>query len=318
MLFKSSEMLSNTGELLMKPSFSIPGVIVPMITPFTAQGTVDIPAIFRLIDHLVANGASPFVLGTTGESASISTEQKRTLVKAMIEANAKRSLTFAGISSNSYEISIMEAKHYFEEGVDIFVAHPPCYYPLSDQQILSYFEKLADDIPAPLVLYNMPVVTHCSISLTVIEELSQHTNIIGIKDSERDLGRLKKILDRWGNNPNFAHLVGWGAQMAFGLINGSSGIVPSSGNLIPRLYVELFQAARKKDQQETTHLQKLADQVSRIYQEGRNLGQSLAALKVMLSEKNLCQPYMLSPLDRLSASEENSIIQQMKISGVFS
>lgn len=302
---------------MLKPSFSIPGVIVPMITPFTAQGTVDIPAIFRLIDHLVANGASPFVLGTTGESASISTEQKRVLVKAMIEANAKRSLTFAGISSNSYEISIMEAKHYFEEGVDIFVAHPPCYYPLSDQQILSYFEKLADEIPAPLVLYNMPIVTHCSISLTVIEELSQHTNIIGIKDSERDLGRLKKILDRWGNNPNFAHLVGWGAQMAFGLMNGSMGIVPSSGNLIPHLYVELLHAARKKDQQETTHLQKLADRVSRIYQEGRNLGQSLAALKVMLSELKLCEPYILPPLNRLSASEENSIIQQMKISGVF-
>jgi len=302
----------------MKPSFSIPGVIVPMITPFTAQGTVDTPAIFRLIDHLVAHGASPFVLGTTGESASISTEQKRVLVRAMIEANAKRSLTFAGISSNSYKISIMEAKQYFEEGVDIFVAHPPCYYPLSDLQILSYFEKLADDIPAPLVLYNIPVVTHCSISLTVIEELSQHTNIIGIKDSERDFERLKRILERWGNNPSFVHLVGWGAQMAFGLMNGSSGIVPSSGNLIPHLYVELFQAARKKDQQETAHLQGLADQVSRIYQEGRNLGQALAALKVMLSEMNLCKPYMLPPLDRLSASEEDSVIQQMKISGVFS
>lgn len=302
----------------MKNDLSISGVIVPMITPFTAEGIVDIPATFKLIDHLISKGTFPFVLGTTGESASISNDQKLVLVKTMIEVNAERSLTFAGISSNSYENSITKAKQYFDEGVDIFVAHPPCYYALSDIQILSYYEKLADDIPAPLVLYNIPAVTHCSISLAVLEELSQHPNIIGLKDSERDLIRLKKILARWGNNPDFVHLVGWGAQMAYGLMNGSSGIVPSSGNLVPHLYAELFQAAQRKDQQETENLQKLTDQISRIYQEGRNLGKSLAALKVMLSEMNLCEPHMLLPLDRLSVSEENSVIQQMKDSNIYS
>jgi len=134
----------------MNSTFAVSGVIVPMVTPFTAEGIVDIPATFRLIDHLVTQGTSPFVLGTTGESASISNEQKRVLVRAMIEANAERSLTFAGISSNSLECSIMQAKAYFDEGVDIFVAHPPCYYPLSDKQIISFFKKLADNIPAPL------------------------------------------------------------------------------------------------------------------------------------------------------------------------
>jgi 4-hydroxy-tetrahydrodipicolinate synthase len=283
-----------------------------MVSPFTQEGMVDIPAALRIVDHIVSHGASPFVLGTTGEAASISSEQKHVLVKAMVQANAKRSLTFAGISSNSFETSLNEAKRYFDEGVDYFVAHPPSYYPLFDHQIVVYFEKLADGIPAPLVLYNIPSVTHCSISINVIESLCQHPNIIGIKDSERDLERLKTILNNWGNQPEFAHLVGWGKQMTFGLLNGSSGIVPSSGNLVPHLYVELYQAAQNNEKSEAENLQHLLDRISRIYQEGRNLGQSLAALKVMLSKLKICEPYLLPPLNRLTAEEDHSIIQQMK------
>ena len=298
-------------------TLQISGVIVPMITPVTSQGSLDIPAAFRIIDHVVKQGASPFVLGTTGESALIPAEQRRLMVKAMIEANAERSLTFAGISFNSYENALTAARNYFDEGVDAFVAHPPCYYPLSDLQMLNYFEKLADAIPAPLILYNIPAVTHCSISLNTIEVLSQHPNILGIKDSERDLDRLKILLQRYGNSTDFAYLGGWGTQMAFVLLNGAAGIVPSSGNLIPKIYLSLFQSARKGDNVEAERLQKTADQVSRIYQEGRNLSQSLAALKVMLSELKLCDPYVLPPLNRLTQEEEAVILKQMQDIDVF-
>jgi 4-hydroxy-tetrahydrodipicolinate synthase len=141
--------------------------------------------------------------------------------------------------------------------------------------------------------------------------LSGHPNIIGLKDSERDLERMKKILKRWGNNPDFVYLVGWGAQMAYGLLHGSAGIVPSSGNLVPHLYLKLFHAARDKNKKETEQLQGLVDRISQIYQEGRNLGQSLAALKVLLAEMNLCEPHLLPPLERLSPAEEFSLVEQM-------
>jgi dihydrodipicolinate synthase/N-acetylneuraminate lyase len=302
----------------MNASYSVSGVIVPMVSPFTEQGTIDVPAVFRLTEKLVSHGASPFVLGTTGESASISSSQKIVMIKAMIEANAERSMTYAGISSNSYESSVTLAKRFFDEGIDIFVAHPPCYYPLTDAQIISYYEKLAGDIPGPLVLYNIPAVTHCSISLAAIDELSQHQNIIAIKDSERDINRLVTILAKYNKDPNFVHLIGWGAQMSFSLKNGSGGMVPSSGNLVPGLFVDMFQAAKEKDYKKTENLQNLADQVSRIYQEKRKLGESLAALKIMLSEMNLCKPHVLPPLVRLSPADEDSIVREMQDCSIFS
>ena len=301
----------------MDPVAAVSGVIVPMVTPFTVDGKVDIQATVRLVDHIVGNNASPFVLGTTGESASIPGEQKQILVRAMIEANAGRTLTFAGISSNSFTASVNEAKLYFEEGVDVFVAHPPCYYSISDNQMLKYFEKLADSIPGPLILYNIPAVTHCSISLQTIDSLMNHPNIFGIKDSERDFERLKTILDNLRDTPDFVHLVGWGAQMAYGLLNGSKGIVPSSGNLVPQLYVQLYQAVQKREDSKIEQLREELDQISRIYQEGRTLGKSLAALKVMLSELGLCDVYLLPPLDRLDSEEEKSILRQMREFQVF-
>ena len=108
------------------------GVIVPMITPFTKDGKIDIEATGRIIEHLIAAGTAPFILGTTGESASIPEKVRPAFVKAMVEASPGESKTYAGISSPCFQTSVEAANQYFELGVDAVVVHPPSYYPLSD------------------------------------------------------------------------------------------------------------------------------------------------------------------------------------------
>lgn len=291
------------------------GVIVPMITPFTEEGQLDEPAVTRIVQYLVENTTAPFVLGTTGEAASIPKEIRLRLVQLMCRTAGGQVRTYAGISGNSLSCSLEAAKAYFDLGVSAVVAHLPWYYPLTADQMLRYYEMLAEQIPGPLVLYNIKSTTNLSIPLQVVDELSRHERIVGIKDSERDLRRLEISIEKWKDRADFSHLTGWGAQFARGLSLGSDGIVPSSGNFAPKLYRRLFEAGERGDWTTAQTLQNQADEISSIYQNDRTLSQSLAALKVVMSALDLCQPHVLPPLLPLSRDEEVYLkekVQQLK------
>src|SRR5438067_2486554 len=105
------------------------GLVPPMITPFTTDGAVDVPAERRVIDHLIAGGASGiFVLGTTGEAASIPNDEKTRLVAAMAEHVGRRAVRYAGISGNCFREQVEAANEYKKIGVDALVAHVPYYF----------------------------------------------------------------------------------------------------------------------------------------------------------------------------------------------
>lgn len=283
------------------------GVIVPMITPFNKNLLIDLQAIEKILDTFVEANVSPFLLGTTGESVSISESQKTLLVKSVVEFVKKRVKTYAGISGNCLQESIENAKLYADFGVDVVVAHLPFYYPMSSSQMLRYYEQLANSIPCPLILYNNPITTKQSVPLEVIDQLSHHTNIVGLKDSERGIERLDKSIKLWSDRADFAHLVGWAAQSAYSLLQGSDGIVPSTGNLIPRIYSDLYKSAIMGESEKANELQEKTNKISEIYQKDRNISQSIPALKTMMSAYGLCQPFVLPPMYDLDTKEQGLI-----------
>ncbi len=283
------------------------GVVIPMVTPFTDDGTIDEQAAVKLSKLFAEEGVFPFLLGTTGEAASISAELKLSFVKAVVQAVGDQTVLYAGIPGTSLSEITDTAARYYDIGVGVFVVHLPYYYPLTEHQMLNYFETLAERIPGPMMLYNIPPTTHMSIPLNIIETLSHHPNIIGIKDSERNLERLRTSIARWSDREDFSFLIGWGNQMAEGLLLGADGIVPSVGNIVPRLCFELFTAARAGDIEKARAVQEAINQQAALYQENRTLGESLAGLKVLLHLKGLCEPYVLPPLTRLAEEEETAV-----------
>lgn len=288
------------------------GVVVPMITPVTNSGELDIPAVERIITFFADNGVSPLLMGTTGEGNSVSREQGLLLVKTAVKAAQGRMLIYAGLTGTCVEEQITAADAYTQAGADVIVATLPSYYALTDEQMFHYYKTLADSIKGPLMLYNIKATTHMSIPVSVIERLSMHPNIVGLKDSERDPERMEQCIALSRGNENFAYFCGWAAQSACSLELGADGIVPSTGNFVPEMFKQLYNAVMAGDMETADRLQEETDNIAKIYQSGRTLGQSLTALKVMMREKGLCEPYMLSPLTRLPEAEEKKIAAQVR------
>jgi dihydrodipicolinate synthase/N-acetylneuraminate lyase len=273
------------------------GVVVPMVTPFTPAGDVDEPAVGRIVEHLVSNKIGGiFPLGTTGESASIAPDQKRRVVEATVRANKDRAKVYAGIAGNCFRESVDAAVAYKALGVDCVVAHMPSYYPLNDDEIEAYFLKLADRVPLPLILYNIPVTTHHHIALDVVDRLRKHPNIVAIKDSANDPARLVELLRRTGGRGGWPVLVGTSLHMTLGFKHGAVGIVPSGGHLVPDLYQAMYESAMRDDWAEVERLQRETDQACQQYLKGRTIGQGLAALKALLEKRGICGRTMLPPL----------------------
>ena len=332
------------------------GVVVPMVTPVTEEGRLDVAAVERIIRFFAQAGVSPLLMGTTGEGNSVSQNDGLLLVQTAVKAREQCSMTiYAGLTGNCFAEQKAQAEAYIKAGADVIVATLPTYYALTPEQMENYYLALADVVgeasklcnqeqrivgeasklchqkqrivgevsklcnqmqqqsleasptTVPLMLYNILATTHMSIPVDVIKRLADHPNIVGLKDSERDLERMAQCIEITKTHPDFAYFCGWAAQSAHSLELGGNGIVPSTGNFVPEMFQQLFDAAVAGDMETANRLQEETNEIAKIYQKDRTLGQSLTALKVMMQTKGLCEPWMLMPLTRLSVFEERAI-----------
>ena len=287
------------------------GAVVPLVTPFTAEKTLDVAALDRLVDAQVAGGVEGvFVLGTTGEGAHVPREVRHQLVRQTVERANKRTKVFAGLG-DIRKSDVNEANEFFHLGVDAVVAHPPIAEKVPAEQLQGWFETLLNKLEGPLLIYNMPPTTGVSIPLDAVEKLLGHPKLAGIKDSENNPQRLEETMKRFGGKKDFAVFVGVGALMEKGLKLGADGIVPSVGNLIPEICHQLCAAAVKSDWGAVENIYSRMSAVSSLYQKGRTLNESLAALKAAASCRGLCSPQVLPPLRKVSDTELEKIRVQM-------
>ena len=283
------------------------GVVVPMVTPVTKEGKLDTEAVVRIIEFFAKAGVSPLLMGTTGEGNSVSPKDGLLFVETAVKAAQKRITIYAGLTGNCFSEQLAQAEAYTKAGADVIVATLPTYYALTPEQMENYYRTLADSIKGPLMLYNILATTHMSIPVDVIRRLADHPNIVGLKDSERDLERMAQCIEIAKDRDDFCYFCGWAAQSAHSLELGGDGIVPSTGNFVPEMFQQLYEAAIAGDMTTANRLQDETNEIAKIYQKDRTLGQSLTALKVMMQTKGLCEPWMLMPLTRLTAEEEKAI-----------
>jgi len=204
-------------------------------------------------------------------------------------------------------------KHALEVGADGCLIVATYYNKPTQEGLYQHFKAVNDNCNIPLIIYNIPGTTHVSLPLSIIEELSYHNNIVGIKDSERNNDRLLASLALWKDRKDFSHFVGWAAKSTEALLNGSDGIIPSTGNLFPKLYQDLYNAVQLNDVKQAYAYQLISDAVGDIYQSGKTLGSSLWALKYLMYKIELCEPLVLAPLQNLSNEEGVQLEQQFNM-----
>ncbi len=283
------------------------GIIVPMITPFDDDYHIDLKAVEKIIENFIAADSSTLLFGTTGETASITQEQKNRYVKEVVKRFEGKNKIYAAVSDNSFEDAVSAAKTYLDSGVEAVVVLLPGYYPITDDQMMNYYEKFVESINGPMFLYNIPATTSLSIPLEIINELSRHERIIGVKDSERDYERLTKSIEMWKDREDFSHFIGWGAQCFNGMWLGSDGIVPSTGNFEIQIYKDMYRAVLNDNKEQGEKSQNISMEMASVYQKDKILSQSLPALKVMMNEVGLCGTKVKLPFTQLSKTEEDKI-----------
>jgi 4-hydroxy-tetrahydrodipicolinate synthase len=230
------------------------GVFPYLVSPIDAQGRVLTDVLGRLASDLIRAGVHGLTpLGSTGEFAYLSREQRETVVRATIEAACKRVPVVAGVASTSTADAVMQAKSYQSLGADGILAILEAYFPLKDAQIESYFRAIADAVDIPVVLYTNPQFQRSDLTLDVIARLSTHPRIQYIKDASTNTGRLLSIMNRCPDMKVFsasAHI-----PVAVMLLGGV-GWMAGPACIVPRQSVRLYELCRANQWSEAMKLQR--------------------------------------------------------------
>ena len=294
----------------MKQTKKYAGVVVPMVTP-VRDGAVDMTAVAKIIRSFAEAKVDALVMGTPGEGNSVPTGEGIDMIRTAVEAAEGRIRVYAGVTGLCPKEQLSQIEGFARAGADAAVAVLPGYYALTEQQMIDYYTMLADNASIPVMLYNIPATTHLSIPVEAVRRLADHPNIVGLKDSERDAERMAQCIEIARGRADFAYFCGWAAQSAHALELGADGIVPSTGNFVPQLFRDLYEAAVKGDTAEANRLQQLTDSMAVVYQQGRPLGQQLAALKRIMERRDLCGREMLPPLTMLDEAAYRTIDEQI-------
>ncbi len=290
--------------------------IVPLLTPVRA-GQIDTVAVERLIEHIISGGCQGLmVCGTTGEFASLTIADRVRLVRLAVAAVRGRGVIFGGIGDTSPAHSLQLAREFFAAGADAVVGNLPSYYPLTPEMMERYFAALADQIEGPMYLYNIPQTTKQSIPLDVVERLSHHPRIVGIKDSEPDGARQEQLCRMFADRADFSVFCGSIAFTARAMRNGADGFIPGAGNFAPALTRQVMDAICSGDTAAGDAAQARIDAVNATYQKGRTISQLFAALKAILEIHGLATREMFPPLLPVSAAELEQIRTALRDVGV--
>lgn len=293
--------------------------IVPLLTPFTAAGEIDEPAVGRMLDHIADGGCQGImVAGTTGEFASMPVSMRRRLMAVAQHAAKGRLLLFGGIGDTSFAHSVELGREFLQLGAHAVVGNLPSYYPLTPEMMERYFEQLADAVGGPLYLYNIPQTTKQSLPLDSVERLSYHPLIAGIKDSEPDGARLEQLSRQFAGRPDFAVFCGSIAFTSRTLRSGADGCVPGGGNFAPRAFRQLMDALVSGDLAAGDAAQQRVDAINATYQKGRTITQLFIALKAIMEIHGLCTRAVLPPLLPASDAEVAQLRQQLQQAGIVS
>ena len=221
----------------------IQGSLVAIVTPMFADGSLDLPSLRALIDWHIAEGTDGIVIvGTTGESPTVSVDEHCELIKVAVEHTAKRIPIIAGTGGNSTAEAIALTRYAREVGADASLQVVPYYNRPTQEGMYQHFKTIAEAVDLPVILYNVPGRTVADMSNATMLRLAKLPGVIGVKDATGNLGRGIDLMRLAPSS--FAVYSGDDATAMALMLCGAKGNISVTANVAPRAMHELCAAAR--------------------------------------------------------------------------
>ena len=232
------------------------GSLVAIVTPMTAEGGLDLPALKSLIDWHVAEGTDGIVIvGTTGESPTVDVEEHMLLIQKAIEFAAKRVPVIAGTGGNATREAVHLHQAARKAGADYSLSVVPYYNKPTQEGLYRHFKAIAESSDLPLILYNVPSRTVADVQNDTVLRLAEVANVVGIKESTSSTERVTDLLAR--KPKDFMVFSGNDdAALAYALL-GANGVISVTANVAPRLMHEMIAAARAGDSRKAVEINNL-------------------------------------------------------------
>ncbi|MBX5328754.1 MAG: 4-hydroxy-tetrahydrodipicolinate synthase [Candidatus Bathyarchaeota archaeon] len=240
------------------------GILPALVTPFTDDGTVvDEERLRVLVNHCIELGVHGVVpCGTTGEFVNMTTEEKKQVIKTVVDEVNGRVKVVAGTGASGTDQALEMTKYAKDVGADAVLIVTPFYLKPADRGIYEHYDTIASKADMPIILYNIPQCTGLPLPWQMVEDLAQIPNIVGVKDSSGQLNFILAVLEKVRDKINV--LCGHDEVVVAALAAGCTGAILASANVIPDIWVQVYNHIKNGELQKARELQYKVQKIARI------------------------------------------------------
>ena len=288
---------------------ALEGSLVALVTPLSEDGEVDYDALKHLIDWHINQGTDGIVsVGTTGESATLNIKEHVDVIEFTVKHANNKLPVIAGTGANSTDEAIELSEEARLKGADYALLVTPYYNKPNQKGLIAHYEKIADSSQIKQILYNVPMRTACDLLPESVEILSEHSNIVGIKEAIDDEQRIKELINISNScSDNFSIFSGDDPTFMNSLNIGAHGVISVAANVIPKSISKICQHIREneKDSADALNLQN-ANLYRLLFVESNTI-----PVKWMLYKMGLIKEYIRLPLIELDETFHDEIMSEL-------
>lgn len=289
------------------------GVVVAIVTPFTEDEKLDKESLKRITNYLLGKGVHGIMTtGGTGEGPHLLREERKAVTQVVVETVRGQIPVIAGTAACSTMETILLTKDAAEVGADAAIVTPPFYFTLPDNCLYEHYERLAASVDIPVIIYNNPLYTGNNLQPELIAKLTDIDGIIGLKQSNADLGQLVEVIRLVGNKISI--LTGIDSQFYPSLCAGSKGIFSTAAGVVPQQMVDLFNAFVKGNHQAASAIHMKLQSLNRFFEYDPGY---VAPCKEALKMLGLPAGPVRQPLPHLTEQHKTQIRQALSNLGLL-
>jgi len=246
-----------------KFDFRPTGVMPAMVTPFNKDESINEENLRNLVNHLIDQGVTGLVpSGTTGEFVNMTREERLKVIEIVVDEANGRVPVIAGTGDSGTKLTIEATNKATDIGVDAALIVTPFYLKPKAKGLYDHYYEIADNTDIPIVIYNIPVCTGIELPWTVVEDLAEIENFVGIKDSSGDYKYFSALLEKLSDK--ISVLIGWDENFLGALAGGAAGAILGSANVLPKEWLKIYNHVMKNELKEAQTHQKKIQKLARL------------------------------------------------------